>query len=189
MNDMDQRIQGLAMFIMARHLTQVKFEVPGKPVSWARAGSNGSRRFTPPEQAKYKDRLKNIARKHCDHPHEGPVVLKVSAFFPIPKSWPKWKQHAATVGLIRPSSKPDVDNVLKMVMDALNEVAYKDDALIVNAEVCAWYQKNPYVDVDVVRYPSITREIFDAIKDVIDRSDKSDPYQMMVDRVEAKLDV
>lgn len=60
-------------------------------------------------------------------PHSGPVAMTIEAVFLKPESWSKNKK--LTTGA--KTSKPDVDNIAKLVQDALNKVAYLDDAQIV----------------------------------------------------------
>lgn len=52
-------------------------------------------------------------------------------------------------GFIRPTTKPDIDNVQKAVMDALTGVWYVDDSQIVESHVGKWYSENPRVEVTV----------------------------------------
>ena len=52
-------------------------------------------------------------------------------------------------GLIRPTKRPDVDNVLKIVCDALNKIVYDDDACIVDAQVRKYYSANPRVEISI----------------------------------------
>lgn len=82
-------------------------------------------------------------------PLEGAVRLIVTAHFPIAASWSKKKQEAARLGEIRPTGKPDWDNAGKIISDALNGIAYRDDAQIVSATVEQFYSDRPRVDVRV----------------------------------------
>ena len=50
-------------------------------------------------------------------------------------------------GLIRPTKKPDIDNVVKALADALNHVAYRDDTQIVDCQVRKFYADEPRVEV------------------------------------------
>ncbi len=74
-------------------------------------------------------------------PEGTPVMLEVTAYFSIPKSWPEKKREAAMAGELLPTKKPDADNILKLVADALNGVAYADDAQIVRSSVWKEYSK------------------------------------------------
>ncbi|MDF2537449.1 MAG: Holliday junction resolvase [Herbinix sp.] len=50
---------------------------------------------------------------------------------------------------IRPTKKPDIDNIAKVILDALNGIAYKDDTQVVTLEVRKFYKDTPCVIVDI----------------------------------------
>ncbi len=60
-------------------------------------------------------------------------------------------------GIIRPTKRPDWDNIGKIVSDALNELAYHDDSYIVDARVRKWYSDTPRVEVEITE---LTPEVF-----------------------------
>jgi Holliday junction resolvase RusA-like endonuclease len=62
-----------------------------------------------------------------------PVRLSVVAVMPVPKSWSRAKKAEALAGWVTPTGRPDIDNVAKLVSDALNGVAYHDDSQIIEA--------------------------------------------------------
>ena len=58
-------------------------------------------------------------------PLTGPLKITITCAFEMPRSWSK-KKRAALAG--RPhTQKPDADNVLKAIADALNGIVYADD--------------------------------------------------------------
>ena len=69
--------------------------------------------------------------------HEGlpithaPVGLGLIVFYPVPDRWSKSKQQKAFYRPIRHRMRPDIDNVKKTVMDALNGTFYQDDSQVV----------------------------------------------------------
>jgi Holliday junction resolvase RusA-like endonuclease len=65
------------------------------------------------------------------------VRLTVHIIHGVPVSWPKKKQALANT--LYPTVKPDVDNVVKLVMDALNGVAWVDDKQVVSLSVLKEY--------------------------------------------------
>lgn len=93
--------------------------------------------FTPSATRSYEASLKHAATEEMGNrpPFEGPVDLMVRAQFLVPASWSEKKRQAAIRGEIMPTKKPDGDNILKSVGDALNQVVWRDDAQIVTAYV------------------------------------------------------
>lgn len=57
---------------------------------------------------------------------QGPLRLEVEIYRPFPKSW-SMKRRAATFWI---TGKPDCDNMLKLIADAMNGIAYQDDSQI-----------------------------------------------------------
>lgn len=89
--------------------------------------------YPDPETARYERALK-IAAQDAMVGREvltGPLVVGVYAFMPIPANWSQGKKREARNRLIRPTVKPDADNIAK-VCDALNKVVWDDDATIVD---------------------------------------------------------
>jgi Holliday junction resolvase RusA-like endonuclease len=111
----------------------VSFHVPSEPVPFARAGANGKRRFTPSKQAHAMDAIRLHAQRAMagQQPFEGPVELSVRATYIVPASWSKKRRDAA----VWKASKPDADNLGKIVADSLNSIAYHDDAQITSMTV------------------------------------------------------
>lgn len=62
-------------------------------------------------------------------PHTGPVTVHVLATFAPAQSWPKWRKQKAGAGLWPHTTKPDLDNLVK-ILDGLNGRAWVDDAQI-----------------------------------------------------------
>lgn len=111
------------------------FLVNGKPQGKQRP--RFSRRsgvvYTPAKTAKYE---KAIAKAYTDSggkciPADCYVSVTVCAFFPVPKSYSKKKREDCLERRLRPDKKPDMDNILKVVLDGLNRVAYEDDKQVV----------------------------------------------------------
>lgn len=123
----------------------ISFKVEGKPQGKARP--RFSRRsgavYTPSATKAYE---KQIADAYREAAHGGKFTISVGiivmACFPIPKSWPKAKKLQAMKGELRPG-KPDIDNILKIVLDGLNGVAYDDDSLVTEASCTKMYVFEP----------------------------------------------
>ncbi len=74
---------------------------------------------------------------------EGPLAVKVGINVAIPQSWSKKKRESAESGTILPTGKPDLDNSVKLLCDALNGVLWRDDAQIVDLTVRKSYGNAP----------------------------------------------
>ena len=79
----------------------------------------------------------------------GALELNITITFEVPKSWNKDKTHKALFGKIFPTVAPDFDNILKLVSDALNKLAYMDDRAIVVAIVVKRYGFENKIDVEI----------------------------------------
>ena len=75
------------------------------------------------------------------------MAIHVTAFVEIPTSDTKKKKERKLLGFLKPVKKPDVDNILKIVMDGLNGIAYPDDKQITDAHVKKRYSSEPRVEV------------------------------------------
>ncbi len=75
--------------------------------------------------------------------------LKLRIFRGIPESWSKKKKAAALNYMLRPTSRPDTDNYIKGVLDALNGIIVKDDSCIVHIEAGKYYSDRPRIEIEV----------------------------------------
>ena len=136
-------------------MQKLKFEVPGSPIGQGRpkfSTINGHAKAYDPEKSRnYKAYVKLLAtqamREQGFTMIEGPCCLDILAFFEVPKSKSKKFKERALIGLERPTKKPDIDNIVKALQDALNGLAYKDDSSIVYLSVAKHYNEVPRVEV------------------------------------------
>ena len=89
------------------------------------------------------DFVKYVSENYDIKKIEGMIDVMIIANFAIPKSYSE-KRKKALDGQMRPK-KPDVDNIAKFYLDALNETLYDDDAQIVSLNVIKRYSILPSV--------------------------------------------
>jgi len=77
------------------------------------------------------------------------LKMTVKAYFPIPKSTRKKERVLMQAGKIRHTKKPDGDNVVKSIADALNGIAYDDDSAVVDLTISKDYSEKPRVEVEI----------------------------------------
>ena len=85
-------------------------------------------------------------------PIVGRVKLSIIAYFELPKSISKQKEAEMLAGIISPTKRPDIDNITKIILDALNKFAYKDDAQIIEATIIKKYARTPRVLVKIEEF-------------------------------------
>lgn len=85
-------------------------------------------------------------------PFEGPLSVSLRFRMPIPKSATKRVRTAMAAGEIAHTSRSDLDNMAKAILDALNTVVFCDDAQICRLFCTKVYAEAPGVDVKVEAY-------------------------------------
>jgi Holliday junction resolvase RusA-like endonuclease len=130
-----------------------KFTVIGEPKGKGRPRFNPyarkSRPRTPEDTLIYENRIGWEYRQQCVEafPDNTPVKMSIHAYYAIPKSESKKRKLLTESGKMRPTKKPDIDNVVKVFADALNGVAYHDDTQIVSLTCEKYYSYEPRVEV------------------------------------------
>ena len=132
----------------------MEFIVNGKPQGKARPrfSRKSGTVYTPNKTARYEREIRKafLAAGGKLIPSDCYVNVSVDAYFAIPKSYSK-RKHQECLDFRRPTNKPDVDNILKAVLDALNKVAYEDDKQVVAASCRKYYTENgDYIKIDVI---------------------------------------
>ena len=99
--------------------------------------------YTPAKTKKYEAHVRLAASEAmgASPPYDGPLSVRVIASLLVPKSWSKKKTAAALGGEVRPTSRPDLDNYAKAALDALNEIAWRDDS-----QVCQLFIEKRYAE-------------------------------------------
>ena len=132
----------------------MKFTIPGAPQGKARPKivrrGNFTQAFTPEKTVNYEALVKLSYQQAAGGLFLGagvPVRVRIDAYYDTPKSGSKKKLRDMLMGLIYPTKEPDWDNIGKIVCDALNGIAYKDDAQVVDGHVVKHYSETPHTDV------------------------------------------
>lgn len=133
---------------------RVAFVIPYEPMGKERPRAYSchghTQVYTPYKTREYEQMIRDIYALQVGHkrfPDDAEILLEIIACFSIPKNVNKEKRRLMISGDIRPKKKPDYDNIAKIITDALNGVAYKDDAQIVSAEIHKRYSTKSCVYV------------------------------------------
>jgi Holliday junction resolvase RusA-like endonuclease len=134
----------------------IQFTVYGTPVGKGRpkfSTFNGhATAYTPAKTVNYENLVKLSYQQQCGgkmYEKDVPLAIDIMAHFPIPKSVSKKKADMMRAGTIRPTKKPDLDNCIKSICDALNGIAYYDDAQIVEVTMWKFYSDEPKAEITI----------------------------------------
>ena len=107
--------------------------------------------YDPKKSSDFKDYVRLAASQYApERLLEGPLKIELKFYRPIPKALSVKKSLQAEEGKIRPISKPDVDNYVKGVKDALKGVIWQDDSQVVDLIAGKWYSNKPRVEITIV---------------------------------------
>lgn len=128
----------------------ISFTVPGKPYAKKRPrfSRRSGRAYDPEENAVAEASIGHIAAQYFDKPISGPIGLEVLCIFAMPESWSKAKKEANALNWH--TQKPDCDNVVKAVKDALTRIAWADDAQVCREIVKKSWGDHSYTSISVI---------------------------------------
>ena len=127
---------------------RIEFTVPGHMLAFKRTGGGKSvGRFTPPEQANYMGAVRTIcaAAMKGQPPMDGPISVIMEVAYLYPASWSAQKKSETFFK----TSAPDIDNLAKLLKDALNKIAYRDDAQISVLNAIKRYDATAFLHVTI----------------------------------------
>jgi Holliday junction resolvase RusA-like endonuclease len=131
-------------------IKEITVIVPGEPIGkarprWAKFGI-----YIPKKTVNYETFIREIfAIQHPQfEPVEDALRIEAYAFFSLPKTSRK-KSSAMINGMIRPAKRPDIDNILKVCLDALQTIAFKNDSQVVECEIKKFYSRIPRIELKI----------------------------------------
>ena len=137
-------------------MMQIHFQVEGDPKGkgrprFSRAGKF-TRVYTDKQTQDYEILIKSFAAEAMGS--TDPLETAVSVFLyvrlAVPQSYSKKRTEACLSGLEQPCKKPDIDNIAKTYLDAMNEVIFKDDTQVIDLHVKKVYSAVAGVNVMVM---------------------------------------
>lgn len=133
-----------------------EFEMIGDPVGKARPRMNTrtGRAYTPTNTKLYEYSLRQWFIREYPYfkPIESRVKVTIIAYFSVPKSTSKKKEVEMLNQNISPVKKPDIDNIIKIVLDAMNKFAFRDDTQVTELEIKKKYDKTPRIYIKIEEY-------------------------------------
>lgn len=150
----------------------LKFTVLGTavPQKRPRFSFKSHKAYEPKESKDYKSNVNAMATIAIQEQHwnichrEMPVEVCLTIYRSIPSGMPQWKKRAAVYGYIPPLKKnADIDNIAKLVLDAMTGVVYEDDCQVFKLNCESKYSEQPRVEVEIIAYFTNVGEIKEKI--------------------------
>ena len=136
----------------------IQLTVPGQPMGKQRArtrtvntkaGKSFVMSYTPKKTLNYETYIKElfIIKYPRFKPLEGALSVDLKAYLDIPKSKSKKQKELMRQHKIMPTTRPDVDNIFKVFLDAMQGVCFKNDSQVVAARLAKFYSETPRVEI------------------------------------------
>ena len=133
-----------------------EFEVPGKVIGKGRPRLNSYTGvvYTPTRTKDYESLVEQyfLLKYPRFKALEGRIKINIIAYFSIPKTTKKADINEMLENNISPTKKPDIDNIVKSILDSMNKFAFKDDNQITKLEVEKKYAQEDKVYVKIEEY-------------------------------------
>lgn len=134
----------------------LSFFVPGEPRGKGRprfVRATG-RTYTDTPTASYENLIRVVAMEALGAADrfDGAVSVVLTAYLGVPASASRKTKAAMLAHDILPTKKPDLDNVAKAAMDALNTVVFRDDAQVTSIVAHKLYGEKPGLRIIVAPY-------------------------------------
>ena len=118
----------------------VSLTIPGIPVPKGRPRLSKYGAYTPAKTVHYEKLVQQCYMDQADGVKlQGALDIEIRFYFPIPKGYTKKQRQQIITGELKYIKKPDLDNLIKCVTDALNKFAYDDDSQIIRLKANKYY--------------------------------------------------
>jgi len=136
-------------------MTEIYFKVLGDPKGkgrprFSRVGKF-TKTYTDAKTKMYEESIASAARLHMfpKEPLETALSITLIVHVGVPLSYSKKRTTACLTGEEWPTKKPDIDNIAKAFLDAMNGIVYKDDVQVIRLHVYKKYSIEPGVHITV----------------------------------------
>jgi Holliday junction resolvase RusA-like endonuclease len=127
----------------------IELTILGTPVAKGRPRVCKWGTYTPEKTVNYETLVKEMFIISKQSKLNGALAMDIRAFFPIVKSTSKKNRQLMIDQELLPTKKPDIDNIIKILTDSLNGLAYDDDSQIVMVLAQKSYSEEPRVELTI----------------------------------------
>lgn len=125
-------------------MSEFNFFIPGNPIPWKRPGQSGNKRYDTQGYVKAQLRQLFYLRMGNHPPLLGKIRLRAKFYMPEPKQMPKSDRGGFHC------KKPDLDNLLKIYLDCMSSICFRDDSQIYSIEAVKVYSDEPHTELHIL---------------------------------------
>jgi len=129
----------------------IKLIIEGEPKQTQRPRTTFTGHFYVPNAAKNKKEVRKQIKQQLDIENfdiiDCEVKMKIKFYASIPKGFSKTDKVLAEMGYIRPTTTPDIDNLMKTYMDAITGVLWLDDGQVIETHSYKYYSITPRTEI------------------------------------------
>jgi Holliday junction resolvase RusA-like endonuclease len=108
-------------------------------------------------QAKQKEEIRwRIRGLYKEEPVTIPIYVEILFYMPIPKHTSTVRKKDMINGKMHHMKRPDVDNLIKLILDCMTGIVYKDDSQICDIRAKKLYAESPATIIQISRMPDYT---------------------------------
>lgn len=136
-------------------MMQIMFTIYGEPVPKGRPRFSTRGKFpvayTPEKTKNYESDVGMMAKAAmgASNPLEGALEAFIYVTFPVPASYSKKRTEACLIDSEKHTKKPDLDNIVKAVLDGMDKIVFENDSQITSIHATKVYGEVPKVEVIV----------------------------------------
>jgi len=149
--------------IKKRKFKEINLAIFGEPLQTQRPRTGKFHNIYVPNAAKNKKFIRNQIKEQINLDDfeiiSGEIKIYVDFFASIPKNFSKTDFVLSEMKYIRPTTTPDIDNLLKTYMDAITSLLWLDDGQIIETRTRKFYSVNPRVEIKIY----YSNEIFNSV--------------------------
>jgi len=140
--------------INSKSFNKIEFTIKMQPKAAKRpraTGAGGYVRIYDPDEAEKKE-LKEKIRKKVNSKLKlisTPTIINIDYYKRTLKSFTKTEAALAELKILRPTTRPDIDNYDKFFLDSAHDVLWDDDGCVVETNSRKYYSINPRVEVEI----------------------------------------
>ena len=136
-------------------MIQIMFTIYGEPVAKGRPRFSTRGKFPvayTPEKTKafeFEVGMMALAAMGGSKPLEGALEAFIYVTFAVPESYAKKRLEACLIGTEKHTKRPDLDNVIKSVIDGMDKIVFDNDSQITSIHATKVYGEVAKVEVMV----------------------------------------